>query len=47
MVDVNIYRIIDEYLELLAENKFNIIAKDLGIDVIKAQIWRYDKDSPA
>jgi RNA polymerase sigma-54 factor len=37
LVDVNIYRIIDEYLELLAENKFNTIAKDLGIDVIKAQ----------
>jgi RNA polymerase sigma-54 factor len=37
LVDVNIYRIIDEYLELLAENKFNIIAKELGIDVIKAQ----------
>jgi len=37
MVDVNIYRIIDEYLELLAENKFNTIAKDLGIDVMKAQ----------
>jgi RNA polymerase sigma-54 factor len=37
IVDVNIYRIIDEYLELLAENKFNTIAKDLGIDVNTAQ----------
>jgi len=37
IVDVNIYRIIEEYLELLAENKFNTIAKELGIDVVKAQ----------
>lgn len=37
IVDVNIYRIIDEYLELLAENKFNTIAKELGIEVITAQ----------
>lgn len=35
--DVCLYRIIDEYLELLAENKFNIIAKELNIDVKKAQ----------
>lgn len=35
--DVNIYRIIEEYLELLAENKFNAIARELGIDVLKAQ----------
>ncbi|MHC1720294.1 MAG: RNA polymerase factor sigma-54 [Clostridiaceae bacterium] len=33
----NIYRIIDEHLELLAENKFNIIARELKIDVLKAQ----------
>jgi len=37
IVDVNIYKIIDEYLELLAENKFNTIAKELDIDVITAQ----------
>jgi RNA polymerase sigma-54 factor len=35
--DVNIYRIIEEYLELLADNKFTAIAKELGIDVVKAQ----------
>ncbi len=35
--DENICNIIDEYLELLAENKYNIIAKKLDIDVRKAQ----------
>ncbi|AWI03025.1 RNA polymerase sigma-54 factor [Clostridium drakei] len=35
--DENIYKIIDEYLELLAENKYNVIAKYLNIDVKKAQ----------
>ncbi len=35
--DVNIYRIIEDYLELLAENRFNAIAKELGVDVLKAQ----------
>jgi len=35
--DENLFRIIDEYLELLAENKFNIIARELKIDVLKAQ----------
>jgi len=37
VTDVYLYKIIDEYLELLAENKFNIIAKELDIDVKKAQ----------
>ncbi|WPC42172.1 RNA polymerase factor sigma-54 [Clostridium sp. JS66] len=35
--DDNIYKIVDEYLELLAENKYNVIAKHLNIDVKKAQ----------
>lgn len=35
--DENILKIIDEHLELLAENKYNSIAKSLGIDVKKAQ----------
>ncbi|EET87905.1 RNA polymerase, sigma 54 subunit, RpoN [Clostridium carboxidivorans P7] len=35
--DENIYKIVDEYLELLAENKYNVIAKHLNIDVKKAQ----------
>lgn len=35
--DENIFKIIDEHLELLAENKYNSIAKSLGIDVKKAQ----------
>ena len=35
--DANIYRIIEDYLELLAENRFNAIAKELGVDVLKAQ----------
>lgn len=35
--DENLHKIIDEYLELLAENKYNIIAKYLNVDVKKAQ----------
>jgi RNA polymerase sigma-54 factor len=35
--DKNIFKIIDEHLELLAENKYNNIAKALDIDVKKAQ----------
>jgi RNA polymerase sigma-54 factor len=35
--DVCLYKIVDEYLELIAENKFNVIAKELDIDVKKAQ----------
>ncbi|MCY6369526.1 RNA polymerase factor sigma-54 [Clostridium ganghwense] len=35
--DENIFKIVDEYLELLAENKYNVIAKKLKITVQKAQ----------
>lgn len=35
--DKNIFEIIDNHLELLADNKYNIIAKTLNIDVKKAQ----------
>lgn len=35
--DENIIKIIDEYLEMIAENRYNVIAKDLGIDVKEAQ----------
>lgn len=35
--DNNIYKIIDEYLELIAENKYSNIAKELNIDVKQAQ----------
>lgn len=35
--DKEIFKIIDEYLEMLAENKYNIIAKELSIDVKDAQ----------
>lgn len=35
--DSNIYKIVDEYLELLAENRYNVIAKNLDINVKKAQ----------
>lgn len=35
--DINIFEIIDNHLELLAENKYNTIAKILDIDVKKAQ----------
>lgn len=33
----NIFIIIDKYLEFIAENKYNIIAKELNIDVKQAQ----------
>ncbi len=35
--DEKIYAIIDNYLELLAENKYNLISKELGINVKEAQ----------
>ena len=35
--DVNIYKIIDEYLELLAENKYNLIAKELKVTISEVQ----------
>lgn len=35
--DENIYEIIDNYLELMAENKYNVIAKNLKISVKEAQ----------
>jgi RNA polymerase sigma-54 factor len=35
--DENVYKIIDSYLELLAENKFSQIAKEIGVDNKKAQ----------
>ncbi|WP_185651997.1 RNA polymerase factor sigma-54 [Clostridium sp. DJ247] len=35
--DKEIFKIIDEYLELLAENKYNVIARELNIDVKDAQ----------
>ncbi|MHC6178487.1 RNA polymerase factor sigma-54 [Clostridium sp. JNZ X4-2] len=35
--DENIFIIIDRYLEMIAENKYNIIAKELNIDVKQAQ----------
>lgn len=35
--DENVYKIIDSYLEMIAENKYNIIAKELKVDVKKAQ----------
>jgi RNA polymerase sigma-54 factor len=37
IMDSNIYKIIDEYLELIAENKYSTIAKKLKIDVKQAQ----------
>jgi RNA polymerase sigma-54 factor len=37
MDDENIYKIIDNYLELLAENKYNDIAKELKITVSQVQ----------
>ena len=36
-VDENIYKIIEDYLELLAENKYNVIAKDLKITISHVQ----------
>lgn len=35
--DLCLYKIVEDYLELLAENKFNIIARELDIDVQTAQ----------
>jgi len=35
--DENIYKIIDDYLELLAENKYNVIAKELKITIAHVQ----------
>jgi len=35
--DENLYKIVDNYLEMIAENKYNIIAKELKIDVKNAQ----------
>ncbi|ADK16942.1 RNA polymerase factor sigma-54 [Clostridium autoethanogenum] len=35
--DENIFIIIDKYLELIAENKYNVIAKNMGINVKQAQ----------
>lgn len=35
--DDNIYKIIDEYLELLAENKYNVIAKELKLTISEVQ----------
>ncbi|MCY6483155.1 RNA polymerase factor sigma-54 [Clostridium aestuarii] len=37
LIDNDLFVIIDKYLELLAENKYNVIAKELRIDVKKAQ----------
>jgi RNA polymerase sigma-54 factor len=37
MVDENIYTIIDSYLELLAENKYNDIAKELKVTTSQVQ----------
>jgi len=35
--DKNIYEIVDKYLELIAENKYNIISKSLNISISQAQ----------
>ena len=35
--DENIYKIIDNYLELLAENKYNVIAKELKVTITEVQ----------
>ncbi|MBU3191074.1 RNA polymerase factor sigma-54 [Clostridium bowmanii] len=35
--DDNIYKIIDEYLEVLAENKYNVIAKELKLTISEVQ----------
>jgi RNA polymerase sigma-54 factor len=37
IVDKNIYEIVDKYLELIAENKYNIISKNLNISINEAQ----------
>jgi len=36
-IDENIYKIIEDYLELLAENKYNIIARELKITIPHVQ----------
>ena len=38
-VDENIYIIIEDYLELLADNKYNVIAKELKITISHVQIY--------
>ena len=38
-VDENIYKIIEDYLELLADNKYNVIAKELKITISHVQIY--------
>ena len=38
-VDENIYIIIEDYLELLADNKYNVIAKELRITISHVQIY--------
>ncbi|PRR84699.1 RNA polymerase sigma-54 factor [Clostridium luticellarii] len=35
--DQNVFTIVDRYLEMIAENRYNVIAKDLNIDVKQAQ----------
>lgn len=35
--DENIYKIVDDYLELLAENKYNAIAKELKVTISEVQ----------
>lgn len=35
--DENIYKIIDNYLELVAENKYSAIAREIGVEIQKAQ----------
>lgn len=35
--DEKLYKIVDNYLEMMAENKYNVIAKELKIDVKDAQ----------
>jgi RNA polymerase sigma-54 factor len=37
VMDENIYKVIDSYLELLAENKYSQLAKEIGVDSRKAQ----------
>jgi RNA polymerase sigma-54 factor len=37
--DENIYKIVDNFLELLAENKFNVIAKELKVTI--GQVQKY------
>lgn len=35
--DENVYKVIDKYLELLADNKYSQLAKEIGVDSKKAQ----------